>query len=139
MPRIIAIDYGSKRTGLATTDNLQIIATALDTVASHEVIKYLIHYAQNEEIEAFVVGMPTNLQNEKTDATDLVKTFVKQLQKAFPDTKINLIDERFTSKIALQAMIMAGTSKKYRQQKSNIDKVSAVVILQDFLSSRDVV
>ncbi|KOY85715.1 Holliday junction resolvase [bacterium 336/3] len=136
MPRIIAIDYGSKRVGLAVTDNLKIIATALETVHSKDVLAFLEKYMQKEEVESFVVGMPKNLDGEDTNNTQLVETFVKALKKKFPEMPVNLMDERFTSKIALEAMIMSGSKKKDRNNKSgNIDKVSAVIILQDYLSS----
>jgi putative Holliday junction resolvase len=136
MPRIIAIDYGSKRVGLAVTDNLKIIATALETVHSKDVLDFLEKYIQKEEVETFVVGMPKNLDGEDTNNTQLVEIFVKSLKKKFPDIPVQLMDERFTSKIALEAMIMSGSKKKDRNNKSgNIDKVSAVIILQDYLSS----
>ena len=136
MPRIIAIDYGSKRVGLAVTDNLKIIATALDTVHSKDVLDFLEKYMQKEEVEAFVVGMPKNLDGEDTNNTHLVEVFVKALKKKFTDIPVHLLDERFTSKIALDAMIMSGSKKKDRNNKSgNIDKVSAVIILQDYLNS----
>jgi putative holliday junction resolvase len=133
MPRILAIDYGSKRVGLAVTDPLQIIATALDTVHSKDVIDYLKKYLQNEEVEAFVVGKPSNMEGKPTDATPLVEAFVNLLKKQFPEKPIHLHDERFTSKMALASMIAGGTKKKDRQNKSNIDKVSAVIILQSYL------
>jgi putative Holliday junction resolvase len=135
MARIIAIDYGSKRVGLAVTDNLKIIATALETVHSKDVLDFLEKYLQKEEVEAFVVGMPKNLDGEDTHNTQLVEVFVKSLKKKFPTIPVHLIDERFTSKIALDAMISGGSKKKDRNNKSgNIDKVSAVILLQDFMS-----
>lgn len=136
MGRILAIDYGAKRVGLAVTDPLQIIATALETVAASEVIDYLKKYLNQEDVEAFVLGMPKNLDGQDTHATQLVEAFKKQLQKIFPDKTIHLHDERFTSKIALDAMISGGTSKKYRRDKGNLDKVSAVIILQSFLEMK---
>jgi putative Holliday junction resolvase len=135
MARIIAIDYGSKRVGLAVTDNLKIIATALETVHSKDVLDFLEKYLQKEEVEAFVVGMPKNLDGKDTHNTQLVEVFVKSLKKKFPTIPVHLIDERFTSKIALDAMISGGSKKKDRNNKSgNIDKVSAVILLQDFMS-----
>ncbi|MCU0445684.1 MAG: Holliday junction resolvase RuvX [Microscillaceae bacterium] len=133
MPRIIAIDYGSKRVGLAVTDPLQIIATALDTIHAKDVIDYLKKYLQNEDVEAFVVGKPSDMLGKPTDATPLVEAFVNLLKKNFPEKPIHLHDERFTSKMALAAMIAGGTKKKDRQNKGNIDKVSAVIILQSYL------
>ncbi len=136
MGRIIAVDYGTKRTGLATTDPLQIIASPLNTIPTHQLITYLLSYCQHEETEAFVVGMPKNLDNTDTNATKAVETFVRKLKKAFPDHPVHLHDERFTSKMALRAMIDGGTTKKYRRQKENIDKISATIILQSFLESK---
>ena len=135
MGRILAVDYGAKRVGLAVTDPLKIIATALDTVHSKDVLDYLSNYTNNEEVEAFVVGSPSKLSGEDTNATHLVNIFVKHLKKKFPEIPIHLHDERFTSKMALQAMIASGSKKKDRQNKGNIDKVSAVIILQSYLES----
>lgn len=131
--RILAIDYGTKRVGLAVTDPLKIIASALETVHSKDVIDFLKAYLEVEEVEAFVVGMPVNLDGEDTNNTAHVKGFVKKLQTTFPDVPIHLHDERFTSKIALQAMILSGYSKKDRREKGNIDKISAVIILQSYM------
>lgn len=136
MGRIIAIDYGLKRTGLANTDPLQIIASPLETVPTHQIFSYLTSYRQQEDIASFVVGMPKNLDNSDTHATKHVKAFVQKLKKAFPGTPVYLHDERFTSRMALDAMITGGTTKKYRKQKANIDKVSAAIILQSFLDAR---
>ena len=136
MGRLLAIDYGAKRVGLAVTDPLKMIATALDTVHAQDTIQYLLDYTQKEEVEAFVLGMPKNLNNTDTHATGLAREFAKILAKKIPDIPIHLHDERFTSKIALDAMIAGGTSKKYRQNKANIDKVSAVIILQSYLESQ---
>lgn len=136
MPRILAIDYGLKRTGLAVTDPLQIIATALDTVRTADIFTYLKTYLEQEEVETIVVGMPTNLQGNPTDSTAAVEQFAKTLQKKYPDIPLHFHDERFTSKMALNAMITGGTSKKYRRDKANIDKVSAVLILQSFIESQ---
>jgi putative holliday junction resolvase len=136
MGRIVALDYGSKRVGIAVTDPLKIIATSLDTVHSKDVIEYLKNYQAAEGIEAFVLGMPKNLDESDTNNTPLVRTFQKLLEKNFPDIPIHLEDERFTSKIALESMIAAGTKKKDRRNKANIDKVSAVLILQNFLEKQ---
>jgi putative holliday junction resolvase len=133
MGRILAIDYGSKRVGLAVTDPLKIIATALDTVHSMDVINFLKNYVENEPVEIFVVGMPTQLDGSDTNNTSLVKGFVKYLQKNFPEIPVHTHDERFTSVMAMQAMIASGTSKKDRKVKGNIDKVSAVIILQSYM------
>lgn len=136
MPRLVAIDYGAKRTGLAVTDSLQIIATALETVRTHDLLEYLKKYAQTEEIEAFVVGMPRRLDNTDSDNTPRVQAFVKMLTKAFPQTPVHTHDERFTSSMALQSMIASGSKKSDRREKGNIDKISATIILQSFMESR---
>lgn len=136
MPRLVAIDYGAKRTGLAVTDSLQIIATALETVRTHDLLDFLKKYAQSEDIEAFVVGMPRRLDNTDSDNTPRVQAFVKTLVKAFPQTPVHTHDERFTSSMALQSMIASGSKKSDRREKGNIDKISATIILQSFMESR---
>ncbi|MEQ9423099.1 MAG: Holliday junction resolvase RuvX [Cyclobacteriaceae bacterium] len=136
MGRILAIDYGNKRTGIAVTDPLQIIATALDTLPTHLLIDYIRSYVAKEDVEAIVLGWPTNLDNSETDSTAHVRGFHRKLQKEFADKQIHLHDERFTSKMALDAMITGGMTKKNRRKKENVDKVSAVIILQSFLESK---
>ncbi|TDE13753.1 Holliday junction resolvase RuvX [Dyadobacter psychrotolerans] len=136
MPRILAIDYGAKRTGLAVTDPLQIIATALETVRTHDLLDFLKKYALSESVEAFVVGMPRRLDNTDSDNAPRVQSFVKLLKKSFPDTPVHTHDERFTSSMALQSMIASGTKKSDRREKGNIDKISATIILQSFMESR---
>ena len=136
MSRLLAIDYGAKRTGIAVTDPLQIIATALDTVRTHDLMDFLKKYSQTESIEAFIVGMPRRLDNTDTDNTPRVVSFVKALKKSFPDIPIHTHDERFTSSMALQSMIASGTKKSDRREKGNIDKISATIILQSFMESR---
>jgi putative Holliday junction resolvase len=136
MGRLLAIDYGTKRTGLAVTDPLRIIATPLDTVASAELLTYLKTYLQREPVDEFIVGMPKTLMNEDSSIAPLVRKFVEELSKIFPDKKINLADERFTSSMAMRAMIDGGMKKKDRQVKGNVDKISATIILQSFLESR---
>ena len=136
MGRLLAIDYGSKRVGLAVTDPLQIIASPLDTVHSKDVIAFLKNYDAQEGIESFVLGMPKKLDNTDTNATPLVRQFEKLLKKNFPEKAVYLHDERFTSKMALDAMISGGSKKKDRRQKGNIDKVSAAIILQSYLESK---
>lgn len=136
MGRILAIDYGSKRVGMAVTDPLQIIASPLDTVHSKDVINFLKTYDQQEGIECFVLGMPKKLDNTDTNATPLVRQFQKLLKKNFPEKAVYLHDERFTSKMALDAMIRGGSKKKDRREKGNIDKVSAAIILQSYLESK---
>lgn len=136
MGRILAIDYGSKRVGLAVTDPLQIISSPLETVHSKDVIQFLKQYDKDEGVEAFVLGMPKKLDNTDTNATPLVRQFQKLLKKNFPEKAVYLHDERFTSKMALDAMIAGGSKKKDRREKGNIDKVSAAIILQSFLESK---
>ena len=136
MGRIVAIDYGTKRVGLATTDPLQIIASALDTVHSKDVLQFLKSYDQLEGVESFVLGMPKKIDGTDTNATQHVRQFHKQLKVRFPEKPVYLHDERFTSKMALDAMIAGGFKKKDRREKGNIDKISATIILQSYLESR---
>ncbi|MDR0729257.1 MAG: Holliday junction resolvase RuvX [Prevotellaceae bacterium] len=136
MNRIIGIDYGRKRVGIAVTDPLQLFATTLDTVAAKEVIEYLITYSGNEPVERFVVGYPKNLNNTPTETAPYVDAFLKQLQAKFPVIPVTLVDERFTSRMALRAMIDGGVKKMARREKATVDKVSAALILQGYLDSR---
>ncbi|CAN1573292.1 COG0816 Predicted endonuclease involved in recombination (possible Holliday junction resolvase in Mycoplasmas and B. subtilis) [Spirosomataceae bacterium] len=135
MGRVLAIDYGKKRTGLAVTDPLKIIATALETVLTIDLLKYLADYMQKEEVEQIVLGLPVNLNSQDTDITADVRKFADILRNQFPAIPLHFYDERFTSKMALQSMIDSGTKKKDRREKGNLDKISAVIILQSFLSS----
>ena len=135
MGRLLSIDYGRKRTGLAVTDPLQIIATPLTTVPTHQLISYLTTYCQQEEVEKFILGYPIRLDGSDTDTTSEVRTLAKQLEKKFVGKIVDLHDERFTTQLALEAMIAGGTSKKYRRQKENIDKISATIILQSYLAA----
>lgn len=135
MGRILAIDYGKKRTGIAVTDPLRIIATPHETVATSGLLAYLKSYAGKESVDEFVVGMPKTLQNEDSEIAPLVRGFVEVLQKEFPGKPVHLVDERFTSSMAMNAMIAGGMRKKDRQIKGNVDKISATIMLQDFLSS----
>ncbi|MEZ0608042.1 Holliday junction resolvase RuvX [Fibrella sp. WM1] len=136
MARLVAIDYGNKRTGLAVTDPLQLIATALETVPTHTLIDRLKAYAAAEPVEGFVVGWPTNTDGTDTDTTAAVRGLLKKLRTVFPEQTVYQHDERFTSRMALQAMIAGGTSKKDRRQKGAIDMVSATIILQSFMESK---
>ena len=136
MGRILSIDYGKKRTGLAVTDPLKIIATALDTVLTAELMPYLKKYLETETVEEFVIGLPVNLNNQDTDATEEVRKFAEHLKSVYPNVPQNFYDERFTSKMAMQSMIDAGRKKKDRREKGNLDKISAVIILQSYLSSK---
>lgn len=136
MPRIIAIDYGLKRTGLAWTDPLQIIATALETVPTDTLVDRLKALLAKESVEAIVLGYPTRLDGEDTDTTAPVKALAEKLKALFPDKEIAFQDEQFTSKMAMEAMIRGGVPKKKRRDKALVDQVSAVLILQDFLERR---
>lgn len=129
----MAIDYGRKRVGLAVTDPLQLIATALDTVPTHQIITYLKNYLAQEKVDLFVIGDPKNLDNTPAESAPLVKSFINQLHQQFPHIPIIAYDERFTSKIAFQSMIASGKKKKYRQKKEHVDKISAVIILQSYM------
>lgn len=136
MNRIIGIDYGTKRVGLAVTDPLQLFATALDVVAAPEAIAYLARYAQREPVERMVVGYPKKLNNTPAQAAPAVDAFLKQLRKAFPEVPVTLADERFTSRMAFRAMIDGGVKKRARRNRATVDKISAVIILQGYLDAR---
>src|SRR5687767_10464591 len=135
MPRILAIDYGLKRTGLAVTDPLKIIATALTTVESPKLIQFLKDYFKKEEVELIVIGEPKNWDESDTHATPLVKKLVEKLKKEFPQMPLKLVDERYTSKMASNAIIEMGIKKKDRRDKSLVDKVAATIILQEYMRS----
>ena len=135
MGRIVAIDYGRKRTGLAVTDKLQIIANRLTTVPGGEVLGYLTNYTLNESVDLFIVGYPKRMNNEPSANMKYVEAFVKQLNQALPDIPVIYSDERFTSVMAHQAMIDGGLKKKRRQDKKLVNEISAVLILQDYLES----
>jgi putative Holliday junction resolvase len=133
MPRIIAIDYGLKRTGLAVTDPLQIIATGLTTVPSKELIPFLKKYFASESVELIIIGEPKNWDDTDTHATPLVKQCIKELQKNFPHLPIKKVDERYTSKMAKQAMIDMGMKKMQRRNKAIVDEIAATIMLQDYM------
>ena len=135
MSRILAIDYGLKRTGIAVTDPLEIIATALETVETRTLIPFLKSYFTKEPVHQLVVGFPKRLNNEDTDMTPHVRKLVETLKTNFPGLPVALIDERFTSSIARQTMIDGGMKKKDRRVKGNVDKISATLILQSYLNS----
>jgi putative Holliday junction resolvase len=135
MGRILAIDFGLKRTGLAVTDSLKIIANGLETVPTHTLISYLESYFKKEAVDEVVIGMPKNLDNSDTDSTAGVRIFIKSFKKKFPEVPLYEHDERFTSKLAIQAMIAGGMSKKDRRVKGNVDRVSATIILQSYMES----
>jgi putative Holliday junction resolvase len=133
MGRIMAIDYGTKRTGIAVTDPLRIIATALNTVETATVFTFLMGYFEKEPVDEIVLGMPRTLRNEDSQTAPAVRVFAEELKKKFPEKPIHLVDERFTSSIAKQTMIDGGMKKKDRRDKSNVDKISAVLILQTWM------
>jgi putative Holliday junction resolvase len=136
MPRILAIDYGAKRTGLAVTDPLQIIATGLTTVESPTLIQFLKNYFIKEAVELILIGEPKNLDDTDTHATPLVRQIIARIQKEFPAIPIKPVDERFTSRMASRAMIEMGMKKKQRQNKALVDEISATIILQEYLEKR---
>ena len=136
MDRIIGIDYGRKRVGVAVSDPLGIFASALDTVQSAKIIEYLKKYAENEKVVLFVVGYPINMDGVPSEAAKDVDIFLKHLAKAFPDIPVALEDERFTSVLAHRAMIDGGMKKQDRRKKESVDKISAAIILQSYLDKK---
>jgi len=137
MGRILAIDYGQKRVGLAVTDEQRIIASSLKTVSSDMAISYLREYLSSENVDFFVLGEPRKFNNQPSESSKYIDEFAKSLLRAFPDKEIIRFDERFTSKIASQSLISLGLKKKSRQNKALIDTVSATLILQSYLESRE--
>jgi putative Holliday junction resolvase len=137
MGKIVAIDYGTKRTGIAETDTLQIIASGLTTISTYELKEFMVDYLTKNEIDCLVVGEPTTLNNELSEVEKSIIPFINFIKKRFKDLKIVRIDERFTSKMAFQSMIDGGLKKKKRQDKELIDKVSATLILQSYLEQKD--
>ena len=135
MPRILAIDYGQKRTGIAVTDPLKIIATGLTTVPSNELIPFLKKYFLKEDVELIIIGEPKNLDDSDTHATPLVRAIIKKMKKEFPAHRIITVDERYTSKLASQAMIDMGMKKMQRRNKAAVDEIAATIMLQDYLRS----
>ncbi|MFT3993507.1 MAG: Holliday junction resolvase RuvX [Dysgonomonas sp.] len=135
MGRLLAIDYGTKRTGIAVSDTLKIIANGLTTVATHTLIDFLKSYLQKESVDCIIVGMPKQMNNEYSDNMKHIVPFVKKLQGLYPDLKIEYYDERFTSVLAHQAMLDGGLKKKDRQNKALVDEISATIILQDYMES----
>jgi len=133
LPRILSIDYGLKRTGLAVTDPLQIIATGLTTVESKQLIPFLIDYFAKEEVELIIIGEPKNWDDTDTHATPLVEKIIKQLEKNFPKIPIKRVDERYTSKMAKDAMLEMGLKKMQRRNKKLVDEIAATILLQEYL------
>ena len=136
MPRIIALDYGRKRTGIAVTDPLQIIATGLTTVETTQLVYFLKKYFSEEAVEEAILGYPTNLDGTPTDITHKVEKFATQFQKIFPHIPIKLVDESFTSKMAFQTMIDSGLKQKARRNKALVDEISATILLQGYLEQK---
>lgn len=135
MPRILCIDYGKKRTGIAVTDPLKIIGSALTTVETSSLIIFLKKYFIDEQVELVLIGEPKNLDDTDTHATPLVNQFIQKFKKDFPLMKIEKVDERYTSKLAVQAMVDMGMKKKDRRKKENVDKIAAAIMLQEYLRS----
>ena len=133
MARILSIDYGGKRTGLAVTDPLQIIATGLETIESRELIPWLKKYVSVEEVELIIIGLPKNWDESDTHGTPLVKAAIKKIQKEFPTIPLQTVDERYSSKMAKDAMLEMGMKKKDRRDKKNVDLIAATIILQEYM------
>jgi putative Holliday junction resolvase len=136
MGRILAIDYGTKRIGLAVTDPLQIFASPLNTVSPDNFDSFIAGYLRTEEVNDFVIGYPVQMNNQPSESVRYINPFIKKLKKTFPEIHIHLVDERFTSQMALRTIIDGGVKKKDRQDKSLVDKISASIILQSFLDNR---
>jgi putative Holliday junction resolvase len=136
MGRILAIDYGTKRTGIAVTDEMQIIASGLTTVETKELLKFLKNYIASESVDKFVVGLPKQMNNTASESEVYIQEFLKQLAKTIPHIPVERVDERFTSKMAFQTMIDSGLNKKQRKNKALVDEISATLILQSYLTSQ---
>ena len=135
MGRILAIDYGNKRVGLAVTDPLKIVANALDTVSAHDVLNYLAAYTAREQVEKFVVGLPKQMNGLNSESMQYIEPFVKKLKEKFPNIEVQFVDERFTSVLAHRTMLEGGLKKKDRQDKALVDRISATIILQTYMES----
>ena len=135
MGRIMAIDYGKVRTGLAVTDPVRIIATALTTVETPKLLPYIKDYCAREEVDIFVVGEAKHMNNTPSESMALIEPFVEELKKAFPDKQVARMDERFTSKMAFQTMIDSGLKKKQRRDKGMVDQIAATIMLQDYMKT----
>ncbi|NQU54265.1 MAG: Holliday junction resolvase RuvX [Bacteroidetes bacterium] len=136
MARVLAIDYGRKRVGLAVTDPRQIIASRLTTVPTHTIWDFLKDYFQKESVESVVVGYPKQMNNEASEAVRYINPFLKKFQKTYPDMNLEILDERFTSKMAFQTMIDGGLKKQKRRDKAMVDAISATIILQSYLEQK---
>lgn len=135
MGRLLAIDYGKKRVGVAVSDPLQIVANGLETVPTHEVLQFIAAYVERESVERFIIGSPKRGDGSDSENMGRVREFVKALQRRFPDKEIVMVDERFTSVLAHRAMLDGGLKKKSRQDKALVDKISATIILQSYMES----
>lgn len=133
MPRILAIDYGIKRTGIAVTDDFQIIASGLTTIPSETAITFLKDYFSKENVAKVIIGEPKQMNGQPSESTEVIEKFVSKFQKEFPGMKVERVDERFTSKMAFQTMIDSGLKKKQRQNKALVDEIAATIMLQDYL------
>lgn len=133
MPRILAIDYGIKRTGIAVTDELQIIASGLTTIASETVISFLKEYFSKENVIKILIGEPKQMNGKPSESTEIIEAFVSKFKAEFPEIQVERVDERFTSKIAFQTMLDSGLKKKQRQNKALVDEIAATILLQDYL------
>lgn len=136
MPRILAIDYGQKRTGIAVTDELQIIASGLTTVPSETALAFLKDYFEKENVMKVLIGEPKQMNGQPSESTPVIEAFVQKFKATFPEMPLLRVDERFTSKMAFQTMIDSGLSKKQRQNKGLIDEISATIMLRDYLSRK---
>lgn len=134
MGRIVGLDYGKKRTGIAVTDELQLIASGLTTVPTHELLEFLEKYISEEKVEKFVVGEPRQMNNTPSESEMYIAPFLNRLKKAFPEIPVVREDERFTSKLAIRTMIDSGLKKKHRRDKALVDEISATIILQAYLN-----
>ena len=136
MPRILAIDYGKKRTGIAVTDNLQMIANGLATIETKELERFILDYVAKEDVCTIVVGKPTQMNGEDSENMKRIEPFFNRLKKMFPNKEVTYYDERFTSVLAHQAMLQSGINRKARQNKALVDKISATIILEDYMQSK---
>ncbi len=137
MARILCIDYGGKRTGLAVTDPMKIIASGLTAVDTKDLLDFLKNYFKRETVELILIGDPKNLDDSDTHATPLVNAFIKRLAKEFPQIPVATVDERYTSKMAKEAMLQMGMKKKDRQNKKNVDEIAATIMLQEYLTQHE--
>lgn len=139
MGRILGIDYGKKRVGLAVTDPLRLFASPLETVDAREFDRFIIDYMKTGQIDEFVIGYPVQMNNKPSESVKYIDPFIRRLKKQFPDKPVHLVDERFTSQMALRTMINGGVKKEKRKDKSIVDKISASIILQSFLDKKKVI